>query len=69
MNFETESLEKAKRYSENPMAEPEEDFMRANRFYVFTHPKILPSVRDRFEAALGGDAPADPLAARPGAGG
>jgi len=43
------------------------DAVRANRFYVFTHPKILPSVRDRFEAALGGDAPADPLAARPGA--
>jgi NAD(P)-dependent dehydrogenase (short-subunit alcohol dehydrogenase family) len=41
--------------------------VRANRFYVFTHPKILPSVRDRFEAALAGDAPADPYAGRPSA--
>jgi hypothetical protein len=43
------------------------DAVRANRFYVFTHPKILPSVRDRFEAALSGGPPADPLAAKPGA--
>jgi hypothetical protein len=32
---------------------------------VFTHPKILSSVRERFEAALAGAAPADPLAAKP----
>lgn len=41
------------------------DAVRANRFYVFTHPKILPSVRERFEASLAGHAPADPLAAKP----
>lgn len=41
--------------------------VRADRYYIFTHPKILPSVRDRFEAALSGTAPADPLAAKPGA--
>jgi len=41
------------------------DAVRANRFYVFTHPKILPSVRERFEAALDGRMPADPLAAKP----
>jgi NAD(P)-dependent dehydrogenase (short-subunit alcohol dehydrogenase family) len=39
--------------------------VRDNRFYLFTHPQILPSVRARFEAALGGEAPADPFAARP----
>jgi NAD(P)-dependent dehydrogenase (short-subunit alcohol dehydrogenase family) len=42
------------------------DAVRANRFFIFTHPKILPSVRERFEAALDGTAPADPLAAKPG---
>jgi hypothetical protein len=41
--------------------------VRANRFFVFTHPKILPSLRERFEAALAGATPADPLAARSGA--
>ncbi len=35
------------------------------RFYVFTHPQILPSVRERFEAALSGGAPADPYGQRP----
>jgi len=43
------------------------DAVRANRYFIFTHPKILPSVRERFEAALAGTAPADPLAAKPGA--
>jgi NAD(P)-dependent dehydrogenase (short-subunit alcohol dehydrogenase family) len=42
------------------------DAVRGNRFYIFTHPKIMPSVRDRFEAALAGAAPADPLAAKAG---
>jgi len=36
----------------------------AKRFYVFTHPQILPSVRARFDAALDGQAPADPYATR-----
>jgi NAD(P)-dependent dehydrogenase (short-subunit alcohol dehydrogenase family) len=40
------------------------DAVRANRFYIFTHPTILPSVRERFEAALAGAAPTDPLATR-----
>jgi len=43
------------------------DAVRDNRFYVFTHPQILPSVRARFEAVLIGTAPADPYAARPAA--
>ncbi|HUL66832.1 MAG TPA: SDR family oxidoreductase [Burkholderiaceae bacterium] len=42
------------------------DGVRANRFYIFTHAKIMPSVRERFEAALAGAAPTDPLAAKPG---
>lgn len=41
------------------------DAVRDNRFYVFTHPQILPSVRARFDAVLNGAAPADPYAARP----
>jgi NAD(P)-dependent dehydrogenase (short-subunit alcohol dehydrogenase family) len=41
------------------------DAVRANRFYVFTHPQIMPTVEARFEAVLKGDAPADPYATRP----
>jgi NAD(P)-dependent dehydrogenase (short-subunit alcohol dehydrogenase family) len=41
--------------------------VRENRFYVFTHPQILPSVRARFEAALAGEPPADPYAGKPAA--
>jgi NAD(P)-dependent dehydrogenase (short-subunit alcohol dehydrogenase family) len=40
--------------------------IRAGRFYVFTHPQIMPSVRARLEAALAGAEPADPYAGRPG---
>jgi NAD(P)-dependent dehydrogenase (short-subunit alcohol dehydrogenase family) len=43
------------------------DAVRDNRFYVYTHPKILASVQARFEAALAGEAPADPFASRPAA--
>ena len=42
------------------------DAIRANRFYVFTHPQIMPTVRARLEAALEGAEPADPYAGRPG---
>jgi NAD(P)-dependent dehydrogenase (short-subunit alcohol dehydrogenase family) len=41
--------------------------VRDNRFYVFTHPQILPTVQARVAAALAGEAPADPFAARPSA--
>jgi len=41
------------------------DAIRGNRFYVFTHPKILPGVEARFAAALSGAAPADPYGTRP----
>jgi len=41
--------------------------IRANRFYVFTHPQIMPAVRARLDAALSGAQPADPYAGRPGA--
>jgi len=41
------------------------DAVRANRFYAFTHPQILPSVRDRFDAVLGDAPPADPYASHP----
>jgi NAD(P)-dependent dehydrogenase (short-subunit alcohol dehydrogenase family) len=43
------------------------DAVRENRYYVFTHPQILPTVQARFEAALHGDAPADPFAGKPSA--
>ena len=41
--------------------------VRDDHFYVFTHPQILPSVQARFDAALAGEAPADPFGARPSA--
>lgn len=41
--------------------------IRGNRFYVFTHPKILPSVQARVAAAMAGEAPADPFSTRPSA--
>ncbi len=43
------------------------DAVRANRFYIFTHPQILPSVQARFDAVLGGRPPADPYTTRPDA--
>ena len=43
------------------------DAIRANRFYVFTHPQILPSLQARFDAVLGGNPPSDPYATRPAA--
>jgi NAD(P)-dependent dehydrogenase (short-subunit alcohol dehydrogenase family) len=43
------------------------DAVRENRFYVFTHPQILPTVQARFDAALHGEAPADPFGAKPSA--
>lgn len=36
-----------------------------DRFYVFTHPQILPAVRAHHEAALSGGPPADPYGQRP----
>jgi short-subunit dehydrogenase len=62
------SLEKAVssgRISAAEVAAMTFEAIRANRFYVFTHPKILPGVEARFVAALGGAAPADPFATRP----
>jgi short-subunit dehydrogenase len=43
------------------------DAVRGNRFYVFTHPKIMPGVEARVQAALAGTDPADPYATRPDA--
>ena len=39
--------------------------VHAHRFYVFTHPKILPGVQARISAALAGETPADPFTTRP----
>ncbi len=43
------------------------DAVRARRFYVFTHPQILPAVAARFDAIVASREPVDPYAARPGA--
>jgi hypothetical protein len=43
------------------------DAVRENRYYVFTHPQILPTVQARCDAALRGDPPADPFATKPSA--
>ncbi len=43
------------------------DAVRANRFYAFSHPAILPAVQARFDAVLSATAPADPYATRPSA--
>jgi short-subunit dehydrogenase len=42
------------------------DAIRTERFYVFTHPEILPAVQARFEAVFGDGGPADPFATNPG---
>jgi NAD(P)-dependent dehydrogenase (short-subunit alcohol dehydrogenase family) len=41
------------------------DAIRARRFYVFTHPKIMTAVQARFASVLAGGAPADPYASNP----
>jgi NAD(P)-dependent dehydrogenase (short-subunit alcohol dehydrogenase family) len=41
------------------------DAVAEDRFYVFTHPQVLASVRARHEAALSGGPPADPYGQRP----
>jgi NAD(P)-dependent dehydrogenase (short-subunit alcohol dehydrogenase family) len=43
------------------------DAIRDDRFYVFTHPRIMPGVEARFAAVLVGTEPADPYATRPDA--
>lgn len=62
------SLEKAVssgRLSAADVAKMTFDAVRANRFFVFTHPQILPGVEARIAAALSGSVPADPYATRP----
>jgi hypothetical protein len=41
------------------------DAIRAERFYVFTHEKIIAAVEARFDAVLARAAPADPFASNP----
>ncbi len=42
------------------------DAIRANRFHIFSHPQILPSLRARFDSTLAQRAPADPFAGKAG---
>ena len=55
------------RISAQEVAQLTFDAVLDDRFYIFTHPQILPSVRARFDAVLSGGAPADPYAAHPSA--
>ena len=55
------------RISAQEVAQLTFDAVVDDRFYIFTHPQILPSVRARFDAVLSGGAPADPYAAHPSA--
>lgn len=41
------------------------DAIRTERFYVFTHPRILPTLTDRVRHAVEGLPPADPYESRP----
>jgi len=41
------------------------DAIRVDRFYVFTHPRILPTLSDRVHHAVQGLLPADPYESRP----
>jgi NAD(P)-dependent dehydrogenase (short-subunit alcohol dehydrogenase family) len=61
----TEKAVQAGKMSAEEVAQLTFDAIRANRFYVFTHPKIMTSVEARFAAIIAGDAPADPYASNP----
>jgi NAD(P)-dependent dehydrogenase (short-subunit alcohol dehydrogenase family) len=41
------------------------DAMRADQFYIYSHPKALGNARQRFDAIVAGTNPADPFAERP----
>ena len=68
MRLAQSSLDKAVaagRLSAAQVAQLTFEAIRADRFYIFTHPQILPAVRDRFDHALAGQPPADPYGSRP----
>lgn len=68
MRLAQASLDKAVssgRLSAAQVAQLTFDAIRAGRFYVFTHPQILPAVRERIDHALADLPPADPYGARP----
>ena len=41
------------------------DAIRAERFYVLTHPEMLPAVQDRFDGVFGDGGLGDPFATNP----
>ena len=51
----------AGRVSAGEVARMALDAVREDRFLVFTHPRILPSIQARHATVLAGEAPADPL--------
>ena len=63
----TEKAVSSGRMTAEQVAQMTFDAVREERFYVFTHPQIMPTVRARYEAAMHGDPPADPFATKPSA--
>lgn len=63
----TEKAVMSGRMSAEQVAQATFDAIRADRFYVFTHPKIMTAVEARFASIVAGGAPADPYASNPGA--
>jgi NAD(P)-dependent dehydrogenase (short-subunit alcohol dehydrogenase family) len=63
----TEKAVSSGRMTAEQVAQMTFDAVREERFYVFTHPQIMPTVRARCEAAMHGDPPADPFATKPSA--
>jgi short-subunit dehydrogenase len=63
----TEKAVSSGRMTAEQVAQMTFDAVREERFYVFTHPQIMPTVRARYEAAMHGDSPADPFATKPSA--
>jgi len=62
---QTAKAVESSRLSAAQVAQMTFDAIRAERFYVFTHRQILPSVRSRVLHAVEGLAPADPYEDRP----
>jgi len=62
---QTKKAVESGRLSAEQVAQLTFDAIRADRFYVFTHPQILPLVSERARHAVEGLAPADPYEGRP----
>jgi hypothetical protein len=52
-------------YNAAKVAQAVFESVEENRFYIFSHPKALGNVQERFEHIVAGLNPADPFLARP----